>query len=89
MAGREVVGAGGDPYRVLQVAPHACPEVVAAAFGVLREMVLADDAEDAPRRLAELNRAHRTLSDPARRAAHDAEVGEGTPPGGGEPGGDP
>ena len=61
-----------DPYRVLQVHPDACPEVIAAAFGVLREMVLASDADDAPRRLAELNAAHRTLADPLRRAAHDA-----------------
>jgi hypothetical protein len=70
VARREVVG--DDPYRVLQVDPAACPEVISAAFTVLREMVLAGDAVDAPRRLAELNRAHRTLSDPGRRAAHDA-----------------
>ncbi len=54
MAGRQVASAP-DPYRVLQVQRDACPEVVAAAFGVLREMILASDAEDAPRRLAELN----------------------------------
>ena len=57
---------------MLQVAPHACDRVIAAAFSVLREMALSDEAPDAPRRLAELNRAHRTLSDPALRAAHDA-----------------
>ena len=72
MAGREVAGAP-DPYRVLQVHPDACPEVVAAAFGVLREMILTSDADDAPRRLAELNAAHRTLADPLLRAAHDAD----------------
>ena len=72
MAGRQVAGPH-DPYRVLQVHPDACPEVVAAAFGVLREMILTSDADDAPRRLAELNAAHRTLADPLLRAAHDAD----------------
>lgn len=72
MARREVVGEGEDPYRVLQVDPAACPEVITAAFTVLREMVLGDDSDDAPRRLAALNAAHRTLTDPLRRAAHDA-----------------
>ena len=70
MAGRE--GVEVDPYRELQVDPGACPEVIAAAFGVLREMILRDDDPDGPRRLARLNAAHRTLSDPALRAAHDA-----------------
>jgi Domain of unknown function (DUF3291) len=68
VAGRQ----GLDPYRELQVDRSACPEVIAAAFAVLREMVLQSDAADAPQRLARLNAAHRTLSDPALRAAHDA-----------------
>lgn len=71
MAGREGVGER-DPYRELQVDREACPEVIAAAFAVLREMALRDDGDDAPRRLARLNAAHRTLGDPLRRAAHDA-----------------
>jgi Domain of unknown function (DUF3291) len=70
VAGREGVGPR-DPYRVLQVQPDAAPEVVEAAFGALRETILRSDAGDAPRRLAELMEAHRTLSDPALRAAHD------------------
>ena len=70
MAGRE--GLDLDPYRELQVDPSARPEVIAAAFGVLREMVLRSDDDDAPRRLARLAAAHRTLSDPELRAAHDA-----------------
>jgi heme-degrading monooxygenase HmoA len=70
VAGRE--GLDLDPYRELQVDPGACPEVIAAAFGVLREMVLRSDDDDAPRRLARLNAAHRTLTDPELRAAHDA-----------------
>jgi RimJ/RimL family protein N-acetyltransferase len=64
-----------DPYRVLQVDPGACPQVIAAAFTVLREMVLRSEADDAPRQLARLGAAHRTLSDPERRAAHDLARG--------------
>ena len=79
VAGREGVGGEPDPYRALQVDPEACPEVIDAAFGVLREMTLRSHDEDAPRRLARLMAAHRTLSDPARRAEWDA----------GRPGGDP
>jgi hypothetical protein len=50
-----------DAYRILEVDPGARPEVVRAAFTVLREMCLAEDADDAPRRLAELNRAFRLV----------------------------
>ena len=70
MARREVLD-GDDPYRALQVHRDACPEVIDAAFAVLREMVLRSEDEDAPRRLARLMAAYRTLSDPARRAAWD------------------
>jgi hypothetical protein len=53
-----------EAYRVLQVDPAACRPVIDAAFGVLREMCLRDDADDdAPRRLAELTRAHRIAAD--------------------------
>jgi len=61
-----------EAFRVLQVDPEACPEVVEAAYAVLREMVLRSDADDAPRRLAQLGAAHRLLGDPGRRAHHDA-----------------
>jgi heme-degrading monooxygenase HmoA len=71
VAGREGVGEP-DPYRVLQVYPDACSEVIDAAFGALRELVLRSEANDAPARLAELMAAHRTLSDPLLRAGHDA-----------------
>ena len=60
MAGREGLAAP-DPHRVLQVQPDACPEVIDAAFGVLREMILRSDADDAPARLAQLMAAHRAL----------------------------
>lgn len=56
----------GEARRVLQVDPSACPEVVGAAFTVLREMCLREDGADAPRRLAELNAARRALVEPAR-----------------------
>ncbi len=49
----------GEAFRVLQVDPAACRQVVDAAFSALREMCLRDDASDAPRRLAELTLAHR------------------------------
>jgi hypothetical protein len=56
-----------DAYRTLQVDPSACREVVDAAFAVLREMCLRADEDDAPRRLADLNRAHRIAGESARR----------------------
>ena len=56
-------------FRVLQVDPAACRQVVDAAFGVLREMCLRDDADDAPRRLAELTRAHRIATSDAENSA--------------------
>ena len=55
-----------EAYRVLQVDPAACRPVIDAAFAVLREMCLRDDADDAPRRLAELTRAHRIATDTSR-----------------------
>lgn len=62
MAGRE--GLSPDPHRVLQVHPEASPEVIEAAFTVLREMILRSDGDDAPRRLSELMAAHRALTAP-------------------------
>ena len=52
-----------EAYRVLQVDPRASPEVVRAAFGVLREICLREDGDDAPHRLAELNMALRLVSE--------------------------
>lgn len=48
-----------EAYAVLELAPSARPEVVRAAFTVLREICIREDAADAPRRLAELNLALR------------------------------
>lgn len=61
-----------DPHEVLQVHPSARIEVVDAAFRVLRELLLTEDPPDAPKRLAALNRAHRTLTDRARQADGEA-----------------
>lgn len=49
--------------------------MIEAAYGVLREMTLRSEDDDAPRRLARLGAAHRILADPARRAAHDLARG--------------
>ena len=54
-----------EAYRVLELHPSARPEVVRAAFGTLREICLREEGEDAPRRLAELNRALRTVTERA------------------------
>ena len=62
---------GTDQYAVLQVDPRACPQVIDAAFVVLREMALRDGADGSYRRLVELNRAHHVLSDTGRRAEYD------------------
>jgi curved DNA-binding protein CbpA len=62
-----------DHYRVLEVDPCGRTEVITAAFAVLRELCLRSEADDAPRRLAALNAAHRTLADPVRRATYDEE----------------
>jgi hypothetical protein len=54
------------PYRVLQIDPGACPEVIEAAFRVLREQACRDDSPAGGRRLIELNRAHREVTERAR-----------------------
>ena len=62
-----------DPYDVLEVATHARPAVIEAAFGVLREQAARESGEGAVRSLVLLNRAHAVLADPARRAAYDRD----------------
>ena len=54
-----------EAYRVLELDPRARPEVVRAAFTALREICLREDGDDAPRRLAELNRALRLATERA------------------------
>lgn len=60
-----------DHYATLQVAPHACPEVIEAAFAVLREQACRDDSTQGHRRLVALNRAHHVLGDAGRRRDYD------------------
>jgi len=60
-----------DLYDVLEVAPHARPRVIDAAFRVLREEIAGDDGDGAVAGLVLLNRAHGVLADPTRRAAYD------------------
>jgi curved DNA-binding protein CbpA len=62
-----------DLYGVLEVAPHARPAVIEAAFGILREHAARDTGEGAVQSLVRLNRAHAVLADPARRAAYDRD----------------
>jgi hypothetical protein len=54
-----------EAFRVLEVHPSARPEVIRAAFATLREICLREDGDDAPRRLAQLNRAFRTVGERA------------------------
>lgn len=54
---------GLDPYRVLEVHPDARPEVIEAAFTVLREIACADE-EDGARQLVRITWARRVLLDP-------------------------
>ncbi len=61
-----------DFYDELQVSSAARPEVIQAAFEVLRERVIVEDPEDAARSLARLNEAHRVLTDETLRATYDA-----------------
>lgn len=65
-----------DHYRVLQVHPEARAEVIEAAFIVLRELALGDESPEGSRRLVDLNHAHAVLTNPERRARHDATRSE-------------
>jgi len=54
---------GLDPHRVLEVHPEARPEVIEAAFAVLREIACADEA-DGVRQLVRITWARRVLLGP-------------------------
>ena len=62
-----------DLYAILEVAPHARPAVINAAFGVLREIAAREMDGGAARTLVLLNRAHAVLADPERRARYDRD----------------
>lgn len=54
---------GLDPYRVLEVHPEARPEVIEAAFAVLREIACADEQGGGPL-LVRITWARRVLLGP-------------------------
>jgi curved DNA-binding protein CbpA len=62
-----------DLYAILEVAPHARPAVINAAFGVLREIAAREMDGGAAGTLVLLNRAHAVLADPGRRARYDRD----------------
>jgi curved DNA-binding protein CbpA len=83
-----------DPYAILGVASNATESEIRAAYHALVAKYHPDKHQGNPleglaaEKMAEINRAHEILSDPARRAAYDG--GQGTWPraaAGGFPGG--
>lgn len=70
---------GTDHYEVLHVARHASPPVIEAAYRALARKHHPDaGTEPDERRMMQLTWAYAVLSDPARRARHDAELADGT-----------
>jgi DnaJ-like protein len=65
-----------DPYEVLQISPHASPEVITAAYRALARRAHPDinDGRDSTGRMRELNAAYDLLNDPRRRSEHDART---------------
>jgi curved DNA-binding protein CbpA len=62
-----------DAYRVLQVDPHADPDVIAAAYRVLARKLHPDAGSADAARMAELNEAYARLRDPEERRRYDRE----------------
>jgi curved DNA-binding protein CbpA len=62
-----------DAYRVLQVDPHAAPDVIAAASRVLARKLHPDAGSADAARMAELNEAYARLRDPEERRRYDRE----------------
>jgi hypothetical protein len=72
-------------YELLQVTPHASPDVIHAAYRVLARTYHPDRNGDtsAVNAMRELNMAYEVLSDPTRRARYDAHMSRsGRLPGG-------
>jgi hypothetical protein len=67
--------AATDPYRILQVAPNADLEAIHAAYRRLARRYHPDlnPQPEAAERMRAVNAAYGLLSDPARRAAYDAQ----------------
>lgn len=64
-----------DLYDILQVAPHAEPEVIESAYKRLARKYHPDvnQSADASERMRALNRAYEILSNPAERARYDSK----------------
>jgi len=64
-----------DLYEILQVSPNAEPEVIEAAYRRLARKYHPDvnPSPDAAARMKEINWAYEILSDPQKRAMHDAQ----------------
>jgi len=73
-----------DPYRILQVQPHADPDVMRAAYRVLARKLHPDATaamdESAERRMAELNWAYAIVRDPVKRQQWESERRRSAPP---------
>ena len=66
---------GRTHYDILEVSPHASPEVIKAAYRSLMQRYHPDrtSVADSVRRAQEINDAYAVLSDPAKRRAYDAQ----------------
>lgn len=73
----------GSYYDVLEVSPTASAEVIGGAYKMLARKyhpdVYAGSAEEAHRRMGEINAAYETLSDPERRRAYDVGLRRNAP----------
>ncbi len=71
-----------DPYNILQLAHHAEPEVVEAAFRMLALKYHPDQnpGANATAHMQDINWAFDILKDPAKRANYDRGVGPQAPP---------
>lgn len=73
-----------DPYRILQVQPHADPDVVRAAYRVLARKLHPDASvamdPAAERRMADLNWAYAIVRDPVQRQAWESDRRRAPPP---------
>ena len=71
-----------DPYRIIQVAHHAEPEVIEAAYKRLARKYHPDlsSSADATAHMQDLNWAYQILIDPAKRARYDRGIGRKVTP---------
>ena len=61
-------------YEDLEVSPNATPETIRAAYKALSQRYHPDRNPEFAQRAKDITEAHRELSDPARRAKHDADL---------------